>query len=156
PDGTSLATLRGNRGTLVDPETGRALRQLPGPEPGECEAWSFLLSPDGRLVAYGGPGRVEVWDAVAGRRCFAHQADAKPAEPGDEPAEIRPLAFLGGAGLITVTESAGSVTTCWDLPGGARRWEHGDSRRGDDATCRAVGVAPPGDWLVAFRTRQGE
>ncbi|MFI6742234.1 protein kinase [Nonomuraea sp. NPDC050451] len=102
PDGRLLVT--GNPLQLIDPEKG-ATRP---PEQGTGQlAGAFAFSPDGRQVAFSGPGRLSLWDGDVRTRIAEF-----PAVPGSE---VTMLAWSPDGRTIATYEK-GLRVRLWDVP----------------------------------------
>ncbi|MBE1593345.1 protein kinase [Nonomuraea angiospora] len=102
PDGRLLVT--GNPLQLIDPEKG-ATRP---PEQGTGQlAGAFAFSPDGRQVAFSGPGRLTLWDGDVRTRIAEF-----PAVPGSE---VTMLAWSPDGRTIATYEK-GLRVRLWDVP----------------------------------------
>lgn len=143
PDGKSLATLRGNRATLVDPGSGAEIKQLPGPDPAQWEATSFLVSPNGELIAYGGADGVQVWDP-SGRMRHSIRMD-------ENAGLAHPRLFLPNVSALMVDLAYGSPPVlCLDLATGERRWTYQPPDQSGEAACRTIGLGPDGKSVVVI------
>ncbi|MEV4363981.1 WD40 repeat domain-containing serine/threonine-protein kinase [Nonomuraea sp. NPDC049625] len=102
PDGRLLVT--GNPLQLIDPEKG-ATRP---PEQGTGQlAGAFAFSPDGRQVAFSGPGRLTLWDGDVRTRIAEF-----PAVPGSEATMLA----WSPDGRTIATYEQGSRVRLWDVP----------------------------------------
>ncbi|MGW4961444.1 protein kinase domain-containing protein [Nonomuraea sp. NPDC004186] len=102
PDGRLLVT--GNPLQLIDPEKG-ATRP---PEQGTGQlAGAFAFSPDGRQVAFSGPGRLTLWDGDIRTRIAEF-----PAVPGSEATMLA----WSPDGRTIATYEQGSRVRLWDVP----------------------------------------
>ncbi|MFD1539237.1 WD40 repeat domain-containing serine/threonine-protein kinase [Nonomuraea guangzhouensis] len=102
PDGRLLVT--GNPLQLIDPEKG-ATRP---PEQGTGQlAGAFAFSPDGRQVAFSGPGRLTLWDGDIRTKIAEF-----PAVPGSEATRLA----WSPDGRTIATYEQGSRVRLWDVP----------------------------------------
>ncbi|MFI7223189.1 protein kinase [Nonomuraea angiospora] len=102
PDGRLLVT--GNPLQLIDPEKGTTRP----PEQGTGQlAGAFAFSPDGRQVAFSGPGRLTLWDGDVRTRIAEF-----PAVPGGE---VTMLAWSPDGRTIATYEK-GLRVRLWDVP----------------------------------------
>ncbi|WP_433513471.1 protein kinase domain-containing protein [Nonomuraea sp. CA-143628] len=102
PDGRLLVT--GNPLQLIDPEKG----VIRPPEQGTGQlAGAFAYSPDGRQVAFSGPGRLTLWDGDVRTRIAEF-----PAVPGSE---VTRLAWSPDGRMIATYEK-GLRVRLWDVP----------------------------------------
>ncbi|MET9252046.1 serine/threonine-protein kinase [Nonomuraea sp. NPDC003709] len=102
PDGRLLVT--GNPLQLIDPEKG----VIRPPEQGTGQlAGAFAFSPDGRQVAFSGPGRLTLWDGDVRTRIAEF-----PAVPGSE---VTMLAWSPDGRTIATYEK-GLRVRLWDVP----------------------------------------
>jgi WD40 repeat protein len=151
-DGKSLATLRGNRATLIDPATGAEVKQLPGPDANEFEAANFLLSPDGQMLAYGGGDRVEIWEATGRQRHVIRFDNDVLAISG---LDMQPTLFVPrSASLIIDRPMNDAGISCWSVNTGERLWTYHQGVGGNEASCRTVGLGPDGTTIVTVVTQQ--
>ncbi|MGP3961675.1 protein kinase domain-containing protein [Nonomuraea sp. 3N208] len=102
PDGRLLVTV--NPLQLIDPEKG-ATRP---PEQGTGQlAGAFAFSPDGRQVAFSGPGRLTLWDGDIRTKIAEF-----PAVPGSEATRLA----WSPDGRTIATYEQGSRVRLWDVP----------------------------------------
>jgi len=150
PQPAALATLRGNRAVVVDMDGGRLLCQYPGPDAVRFPATSFLLSPDGRSVAYGGEDRLEVYDTASGQLRVAWPGDVSDEE--SEAGNFQPIAFLAdGSRLLVQRQSAAGYVECFDRTTGQRRWRLGQAFPSDERTYQVAGVRAVEPAVVIVR-----
>ncbi|WP_433435478.1 protein kinase domain-containing protein [Nonomuraea sp. CA-141351] len=102
PDGRLLVT--GNPLQLIDPEKG--VIRPPASGTGQL-AGAFAFSPDGRQVAFSGPGRLTLWDGDVRTRIAEF-----PAVPGSE---VTMLAWSPDGRTIATYEK-GLRVRLWDVP----------------------------------------
>ncbi|WP_246557402.1 WD40 repeat domain-containing serine/threonine protein kinase [Nonomuraea jabiensis] len=102
PDGRLLVT--GNPLQLIDPEKG--VTRPPEQGTGQL-AGAFAFSPDGRQVAFSGPGRLTLWDGDVRTRIAEF-----PAVPGSE---VTMLAWSPD-GRTLATYEKGLRVRLWDVP----------------------------------------
>lgn len=118
--------------TLRDAATGRIERQLrvPGVVPEGGSAIELVndvaVSPDGKLVAVAGKGRVHVWDRATGRKVVTFSSGGAPGE----------LTFVDNARLRTEA-ALFAARTGKPLGPAARRCHGADHPRGGERACAA-------------------
>jgi WD40 repeat protein len=114
---------------LWDPATGRYRGRL---DPG---GGRLAASPDSRLLAAGGPGRILVWDLASG----------KPLLPDEEAHHDHVGRVAVSARGVVATASDDGTVRLWDLATGAHRLRLGHG----GYTVRAVAFAPDGRTLAS-------
>jgi WD40 repeat protein/DNA-directed RNA polymerase specialized sigma24 family protein len=128
---------------------------------------SVAFSPDGKIIASGGFGRIMLWEAETGkplgplvRKLHPPGAPGKPPEPRVEHGHTFGLAFtsdgkqLISVGSPTVDRRTGNYVF-WDVEGRKQGIDTLYSDAGGTHWLRAVALAP-GDKKVAFATDSGK
>jgi WD40 repeat protein len=154
-DGKSLATLRRNRVVFIDPETGAERRELPGPNPTEFEVWRFVLSTDGRFVAYGGATRIEIWDISAGQRVGLIDSRDE-AETYSPDREHGPIAFSPDGKLLLFQQTdPNDPVCCWDIIRDEIRWRLNNHSQ-EFSPAHAIGWTRDGQHAVVIRQKEND
>ena len=140
PDGRQMvATARGRRPTVFDPETGAILATFDGPE---GDVWSVAYSGDGRRIASGGDdGSVRIRDARSGRESLTMRIPE---------ATVWGVAFSPDGSRVASAASDRTVTL-WDADRAAGCGRSRDTRRSCAASSSARTV---GDWSRPPTTRR--
>jgi serine/threonine protein kinase/WD40 repeat protein len=137
PDGQTLAALSApTTVTLWDVGTAQVKRRL---EP-VISTWRVRFSPDGRLLALGGEGEVQLWDLARGKPC-GRMATGE--------GEVRLIEFSpDGQTFATRDDHPPGSLRLWDIATGAPRgeipWPKG---------CPPACYSPRGTYLAAADTR---
>jgi hypothetical protein len=115
PDGKTIAGVSPDQYGSQDPAihfwdvaSGKDVRQLENDQP----FFSLAFSPDGKLLALGGQGRIEIWDAATG--------DEVRVIPGQEQIQYQLLAFAPD-GKTLASAGSGNVIQLWETATGKER-----------------------------------
>lgn len=154
-DGKSMATLRRNRVVFVDLESGAERRELPGPNPTDLEVWTFVLSPDGRFIAYGGSGKIEVWDISGAKRIARFDCGVMEAGNSAEPM-TGPIAFSPDCRLLLIRHyNPNYRAACWDFVHDEIRWQS-ECRPEENVYTRPIGWTGDGQFAVVMKHKERE
>ena len=135
PDGTRLAA--GYPGVILDVRTGKELVRL---EEHSCWHRCLAFSPDGKILAGDGLGRIRFWDTATGKEIFKDSAHRE---------KVSSLSFFPD-GKTLATASADRTVRIWDTATGKELFQfrgHGPFIPGEG---NHLAVSPDGHTVAAW------